>query len=169
MHDEFLGADVQADGGFVEQHDRGVDEQCAGDADALALPAGQPDPAGADGGVEPVGEMVGELADQRRVGGRGDLGVGGVGAAVAEVVGQGAGEQEGVLQHHGDLLVQPVLGGVGHRVSVEQDLAGGGAVEAADQGQEGRLAGAVVTEQGDPLAGVMVRSMSVKTGPRPVP
>ena len=65
LDNEILGVDVQAGGGFVEEHDGGVDEQCAGDADALALPAGQPGPAGTDGGVEPVGEVIGELGGVR--------------------------------------------------------------------------------------------------------
>jgi hypothetical protein len=47
LHDEFLGVHVESGGGFVEQHQRGVHEQGSGDADSLALSAGQ---AGAAGG-----------------------------------------------------------------------------------------------------------------------
>ena len=43
--DCLLGVMVEADGGFVEQHDGRIDEQGTGDADPLALAARQTDAA----------------------------------------------------------------------------------------------------------------------------
>ena len=53
--------------------------------------------------------------------GRHQLGVGGVGPGVAEVVADGVVEQVRVLAHHADGGAQAVLGEVAHVVAVDAD------------------------------------------------
>ena len=58
------GVVVQAFGRLVQQQDRRVGQQGAGDRQALALPAGEQDPALADRGVQPAWgarDQVGEV------------------------------------------------------------------------------------------------------------
>src|SRR5437588_4584260 len=84
------GLGVQACGGLVQQQDRRVTDQGAGDGDALALPAGQQPAALSDAGVIALGQRGDEVV---RVGvdrGGDQLVVGGLGASGADVVGDGA-------------------------------------------------------------------------------
>ena len=62
----------------------------------MAMPVGKADFTSRDLGVEPVGQVLGELAHQRCLGEPGDLLIGGLALAVAQVVGERAGDQEGV-------------------------------------------------------------------------
>ena len=59
--DGLLHLDVDGAGGVVEDQHRRVDEQCAGDGDALALPARQGVAALTDDGVVAVGQVADEL------------------------------------------------------------------------------------------------------------
>ena len=89
--DRRLDLRVQRRGGFVQHQDRRVLEQHPGDGDALALAAGQLDPALADLGVEAAAALaVVEVADEAVGAGLAhrlqQLGIAGPGAAVAQVV-----------------------------------------------------------------------------------
>ena len=109
--DQRLALAVEARGRLVEHQDARVGQDRARDRDALALPARQLDAALADDRVvlllEPVDELVGvrdaaDLANllQRRVR-----------PAVADVVGDGAVEQEVVLEHDAELRCGSRAGG----------------------------------------------------------
>ena len=77
--DCLLHLDVDGAGGVVEHQDRRVDEQGAGDGDALALAARQRVAALAHHGVVAVGQLPDELVGPGGRGGRLDLGEVGVG------------------------------------------------------------------------------------------
>jgi uncharacterized membrane protein YccC len=72
--DEDLAFRVQRAGGLVEQQDRRVAQDGAGERDPLALAAGQLDPAFPDHGVEPVEQDFSELGDVCRLCGAVNLG-----------------------------------------------------------------------------------------------
>ena len=76
----------------------------------------------------------------------------GVGAAVEDVVAHRAVQQRGVLRHHADLRAQAVLRDVGDVLAVDQDAARLQVVEAQQQVDERRLAGARAADQADLLA-----------------
>ncbi len=101
--DVVLGHRVEVGGGLVEDEDARVAQDHPGDRDALLLPTGQPVPAFPDDCVVPVGQRRDELVQVR--GGRrvDEVGVGGVGAGVAQVLRDRGVEQEGVLEHHAQL------------------------------------------------------------------
>jgi len=56
-----LAFGIQRSGRFVEDHDRGVFENGAGDADALTFAAGQPPADVADAGLSAVGQTTDEF------------------------------------------------------------------------------------------------------------
>ena len=80
------------------------------------------------------------------------LGLGGVGAAVEDVVAHRAVQQRGVLRDHADLRAQAVLRHVGDVLAVDQDAARLDVVEAQQQVDERGLAGARAADQADLLA-----------------
>ncbi|KAG1303211.1 hypothetical protein G6F62_015829 [Rhizopus arrhizus] len=59
-----------------------------------------------------------------------DVGVGGAGPAVADVVVDGVVEQHRVLRHHADRRPQAGLGDIAHVLAVDDDRAAIGVVEA---------------------------------------
>ena len=140
---------------LVEDQDRRVLQQHAGDGHALALAAGQLDAALADVGrvglaapqvLQPGDEVVG----LRLPGGRDRRRLAGVGPAVEDVVAHRAVQQRGVLRHHADLRPQAVLRDVGDVLAVDQDAARLQVVEAQQQVDERRLAGAGAADQARP-------------------
>ena len=139
----------EAGGGLVEDEDRGLDDEGAGDGEHLPLAAGQR--AGATGGA---GGEVGEDGVER-----GDaLGAAGLrqdgGGELEVLVDREGGEDVLGLRDEGeavaDLLVGGGLGDVG---AGEVDAAGMDRDEAGDGLDEGRLAGAVRADEDEELAG----------------
>ena len=86
-----------------EDEEAGIFQQDAGDGDALALAAGDGDAALADARVVAVAELADELVGVGRGRCGDDLGVGGIGFAVADVFADGAGEEDAVLHDDADL------------------------------------------------------------------
>ena len=124
--DRGLDLAVERGGGLVEHQDRRVLQDHAGDGDALALAAGQLDAALADMGVvaapaAPVLQLEDEVVGLRLLRRGDDLGLGGVGLAVADVVADRAVQQRGVLRHHRDLRAQAFLRGLRDVLAVDQD------------------------------------------------
>ena len=116
-----FGLQVEVRRRFVEQQDRRVDEVRARERDQLALPGRQRAAAFAHplevAAGQPRDEVVG--ADRARRGF--DLGVGRVLAAVRDVVADRAGEQERLLRHDTELLVERDLVVVVDRHAVDAD------------------------------------------------
>ena len=101
-----LALGVERGGGFVEQQDRGILQQGAGDGDALLLAAGQARAAFAEFAGEALGQGVEEVVGFGGFGGGAQLGVGRVEAAVADVVGGAGGEDRRRLRHQRDRVAQ---------------------------------------------------------------
>ena len=106
---------VERGGRFVEDQDRRVFDNDAGNGDALALTAGQLHAAFADMGIiaaaaEPILELEDELVGMGQSRGALDLFVAGAGPAVANIVPDRAVQQRGVLRHYRDLRPQGLLG-----------------------------------------------------------
>ena len=144
---------VQRRGRLVEDQDRRRLEDGAGDRHALLFAARQFQPALADHGAVAVGQLGDERADLRQIGGARHLFGLGVGAAVADVVGDGVVEQHRVLRHHADRGAQAFLRHVADVLPVDQDRAALDVVEAEQQPRDRRLAGARRADDGDGLAG----------------
>ena len=144
---------VEAGGGLVEEQDGRVADHGAGDGDALALPAGEHAAALADAGVVAVGQAQDEVVGVGGRGGGGDVLVGGVGAAPADVVGDGAVEDECLLEDGGDVAPQVGECEVAQVDVVEGDRPGVGVVGAQQQLGERGLARAAGADDGDLGAG----------------
>ena len=102
-HDLPGGLRVQVRGRLVEQHERRVPQERAGERDPLPLARGQSPGAFGQLAVEAVGQRVDKL---RRAGPRGgppDRGWCGAWFAERDVVSDGTGEQVRALRHPGDL------------------------------------------------------------------
>ena len=75
-----------------------------------------------------------------------------LGPAVEDVVGDRAVQQRGVLRHHADLAAQALLARLGDVLAVDQDAAAFDVVEAQQQIDERRLAGAGAADEPDLFA-----------------
>jgi hypothetical protein len=163
-HDALPGAGVEAGGGLVQEEHGGVPDHGAGDRQALALPAGQRPAALADHRVVPVRQQPDERVGVRLAGRRHDLGVGGVGPAVGDVLPHRAVEHQRLLQDHGHAVADVGQGQGPQIVPVEAHGAPVGVVEAQVQLGHRGLSGAAGADQGQRLAGQDTRSNS--TSPR---
>ena len=160
--DETLALGIEGAGGFVEDEDGRVAEDGACDGDALALTAGELDAAVADGGLVTLGEGLDEGVGVGETGGLFDLGLGGPGSTVGDVVGDRTTEQEDLLRDERELIAE-----IGERVvpgvaAVDDDAAPGGIVEAEQEGEQGGFAGAAGSHDGDLLTGLGVEFDALK-------
>ena len=146
---------VEGGGGLVEEHDVGVHGQGAGDGHALLLAAGER----ARHGVGLLGETH---AREQALGGGGGLLLAhelelhrGIHDVLAHAVVR---EEVELLEDHAHVLANLVDVCLGARdgLAVDEDLAGGGLLEAVDAAQERGLAGAGRSDHADDLAGVDV-------------
>ena len=120
-----------------EDEDGIVADQRAGDADALALAAGQGSAAVADHGVVAVGHAADEFVGVGQLGCPKDLFFGGIGSTEGDVVGHGAAQQHGFLQHESDLGTQTVQLEVADVDTVDAEAPGVGVSESRDHAQHG--------------------------------
>ena len=139
--DFVLGAAVQRRGGLVQDQDRRIFQQGAGNCHPLLLAAGQFQAAFADLRVIAV-RQLGDKAVERRAARRLlDLRLGRALAAIADIVADAVVEQDAVLRHDADRPAQAVLGDFGYVLAVDQDAARLRIVEAEQQPRDRRLAG----------------------------
>ncbi len=110
LADEGFAFGVEGAGGFVEYEEVGLEQECAGDADALALAAAEEGAAVADGGVVGLGQLLYEIMCLGHTGGLDYLLAGGTGGSVGNIVADGVVEEEGVLVDHPYMLAQRVCG-----------------------------------------------------------
>ena len=155
--DRRLDLRVQRAGRLVEQQDRRVLQHHPRDRDPLALAAGQLHAAFADMRVVAlatlgVGQSVDEVHRLGAFGGGAHLVLGRVGPAVHQVVAHRAVQQAGVLGDHADLASEAVLRDRGDVLTVDQHPALVHVVEAQQQVDQGRLAGARAADHADLLA-----------------
>ena len=93
-----------------------------------------------------------------------DLLVGCVQPSVADVLHDRAGEQVGVLEHHGDVLAQGIAPDAAYVHAVDGDAAGFDVVEAVQQVRDGGLARAGGADEGDLLARARVERDVLQNG-----
>ena len=136
---------------LVQQQDRRVPQQRAGDGDALALPAREADAALADHrrvALRQAGDEAVRVGRPRR---RLDLGVARVRLAEADVLRRRAVEEIGVLIDHAEPGAEPRALQRAQVAAAEQDAASLRVVEAQQQAQDRGLAGAARADDADPL------------------
>jgi hypothetical protein len=155
--DPLLHLDVDGARGIVEDEDGRVDQEGAGDGDALALTARERVAALTHHGVVALGEVPDEARGTRRLGRRHHLFHGGVRPPVGDVVPDGDGEEEGLVEHHADVGSQAGQGQVAHVVPVHPHRARGGVVEAGQDPSDRGLAAAGPPDQRHRLAGGQVQ------------
>ena len=107
---ELLRLRVDGAGGFVQHEDAGIGQDHPGEADELLLAGGQADAPFAHLGVVALGLLQDELLGVDQPGGPLHLLQGGVGATVADIIRDGAGEQVGGLEYVPKAALEPQLG-----------------------------------------------------------
>ena len=115
-----VGGEVEGRERVVEEVDLGLAHEGAGDGQALALAAGDVRAALGDAGLEAAGHgghEVPGLGDLERLP---HLVLGGVGLAVAQVGGDGAREQVGLLGHEADAAPEELGLEVAHIDAVDE-------------------------------------------------
>src|SRR5690625_4257202 len=156
-----VGGDVQRGEGVVEDVHPGAGRQGAGDAQPLALPAGDVGSALGDARLQPGAGLVagtgGALGDE--LGGLGgvqrvpQLVITCLRVTEAQVLADGAGEQVGLLGHQADGSAECGAGQLGHRDAVDQHLPVGRVVEPGHQVDQGGLTGSGGADDGGGLPG----------------
>jgi hypothetical protein len=145
LHDAVLGLGIEGGGGLVEDEELRLVVEGAGEADALALAAGEADAAFADDCFKATGKTV--LDESEDLGGGGGAFEGGgvdflFGQAEGDVGGDRVIDEEDFLRHVTDAAA-PCAALVGaERGVIDKDAAGAGDVEAEDEIDEGGLAAA---------------------------
>ena len=162
---------VERGGRLVQQQDRRVAQDRAGDGDALLLPAREHHAAFAHVGVVALRERGEEVVRGGGAGGLLDLGVGRAGAAEADVLARGGGEDHRVLRHERKRPAEVRPRHVAQVDPVEQDAPRGRVEEPLDQLDHGRLARARGADKRHRLSGPDVEGHAVQRlvlGPRGV-
>ena len=96
--------DVEACGGFVEEHDGSVFEDGAGDGDSLAFATGERVAVFADDGVVALRKLANKIIAVCKLCGLQDFFVGGIAFADADVVADRSVEQYDVLEYDREIL-----------------------------------------------------------------
>src|SRR5690606_15810226 len=119
--DRRFGLVVHRAGRFVEDQDRRVLEDGAGNGDALALTSGQLLSALADDGVVSVREPADELLGFGQPSGTNDVLVTGAPAPVNDVLANGTMEEEDVLTDQADGAPEVIQAQLGDRDTIDRD------------------------------------------------
>ncbi len=147
-----LAFGIECRGRLVQQQDRRVAQDGAGDGDALLLPAGQHDATFAHEGIVALRQGAQEIMRGSGAGGRDHLGLGRLGAAKADVLGGGGGKDHRVLRDHRDGPAE-VGAGEGRDIhAVDGDAPLRGIVEPQKKLQDRRFACATGAHQRHRLA-----------------
>ena len=158
---------VDAGQRLVEQQYRRRLQQRPGDGKPLALSAGEPDAALPDPRVVPVRQLGDVLVGVRRARGLLHLGRRRVRLAEAQIVGDRPLEDVRVLGHDRELPAERVQRQVPDVVSAQRDAARLWVVEAQQQPDERRLAGAARADHPKHLARVQGEADVLQRGPAP--
>ncbi len=121
--DQFFALAVEVAGGLVKDQDFGIAKDGAGDANTLALAAGEFNATLADNRVIAVFSFYDEVVRQCGFGGLLEQFLVGVWLAVGDVFANRATEEVHILRYHGYLIAQGFLGDRFNIVAVDQYLA----------------------------------------------
>lgn len=135
-----LGLAVQGRRRLVEHQDRRVGQDSAGNGHALALAARNADAALAHHGVKATGQAIDKLGRVGQARCLANLLVSGVGAAVGDILANGAVEQQRLLRHVGNLAAQALLRAARDVLAVHEHATALYVVQAQQQLGECRLA-----------------------------
>ncbi len=130
---------VERTRGFVQEKDRRLLKDGAGDCNALLLTARQLQPALADHRPVALGKLADEVIDLRQSRRLVDLLLGGIRTPVLDVVEDRIVEEHGILRHHADRRTQALLGHIANVLAVDGHATGGDIVEAEQDAPYGRL------------------------------
>jgi hypothetical protein len=153
LHGAF-GFGVERAGGFVQDQNRRVLQNGAGDGEALALAAGKRDAFFADDGVEALGFLHDEIVGVGVFGGGDDFVVRRAEPAQLDVPADGVVEQNVFLRDDGDLVPQVARGNLAQIHAADFDRAACGVVKTQEQVGERGFAGAAGADERDELAGL---------------
>ena len=120
--DEDLGTGIDRRGGLIEDEQRGLGQERAGDGDELALAGGDCAAVLVDDGVVALGQRVNEAVYLGCLCRSDDLFVRRVQAAVADVFHDRALKEHGVLEHHAHLGTQGMARHAGDIVPINENL-----------------------------------------------
>jgi len=147
--DKQFGARIHRGGGLIEDEDRRITDYRTREGDQLSLPGRKGPPTFADYGFEPLWERFDErerACDRRR---EGYPFVARLQVAVSDVVRDGAGEQERLLQHDAEVPAQGRDGDSANVMPVDSNGATRGLVEAWHQIDDARLPRTGFADYGD--------------------
>ena len=149
-----FGDGVDIGGGFIQDQNAGGGEHGTGDADELALAEREIDAAFLNAGLVAIRQGADKIVGVGLAGDFLNLLLRGIRQTVADVLGDGAGEEEGHLRDDTDLAVQGGLGDGANIDIIDQDGAFGDFVKAGDQIGDGGFAGAGGSDNGDGFGGL---------------
>ena len=146
-----LGLGIQSRGRLVQNQDRRVFQQGPRNADPLLFAARQLQPALADLGRIAVRQAHHEIMDLGRLGRGIHLVAAGIRVAIGDVVIDGVVEQNGILRHNPDHLVQRGLRHIADVLPVNPDRPGIHLVKPEQQPPDGRFSRPRRPDQRNPL------------------
>ena len=149
---EALGLGIDGRRGFVQHEDLRVGEQRSCKRDELLLALRETRAALVYLRVVAVRHFADKLMRAHGLCGGDDLLIRGIQAAVADVIHDGAGENEAVLQHNAHLRAQRVQRHLGDVVPIDEHPAGIDVIKARDEVDDRRFAGACGADERDGLA-----------------
>ena len=139
LPDHGIGVGIHRGGGVVQDQDLGLFQQSTCDTQALLLTAGNVGAALFDVGVVAIGEAADEVIGAGQLTGMDHFFVGGVGIAPAEVILDGAGEEDVLLEDHGDLIAEGFYIVVPDIDAAHFQSAGGNVIQTGNQLDQGGL------------------------------
>src|SRR5581483_3118670 len=142
---------VEGGGSFVQNQNRRILEQRAGNGQALTLATGEPEPALPDHSIVPRGEGQNEVMRESGPGGGLDFFHGNVRLAVSDVVAYGVVEEHGFLGNDADLRSQRGERDVADILVVDEDAAACDVEEARNQVNQSALPCSAGADDGENL------------------
>ena len=156
LNQDFRGV-IQGAGGLIQDQDGGILQEDPGDAEALLLAAAEADAALADLGIIAMGEahdVIMDIGPLRRLN---DLLLGGVQAAVADILPHGVIEEIDILLDDADIPADALQGQGMDLLAVQEDLAAFHIIEMGNEMADGGLAAA-----GGAYEGILLAALDIQ-------
>ena len=157
-----IGFGINRRRGIVENKDLRLFQQRTRNAQTLALSAGNVGTALLDVRIVLVREFLNEAVGLRKLARVADLFVSGVWIAPTQVFGNGSGEENVLLQHHGNLITQYFQIVIAHIHATDLQRTFGHVIQAWDELHQAGLCGTGTTYDADGHAGTNLQINIVK-------